>query len=95
MRHWHVRRSHYSRGSPRDPKGQRRIKVRFFPVAALSPARPEPLLLFETKSIRFLCRYAASKDRRALDPPPVLDLRIYDVRDNGDGTAHETEVDYR
>jgi hypothetical protein len=40
-------------------------------------------------------KYAASKDRRALDPPPVTELRIYDVRDTGNGTAHETEVDYR
>jgi hypothetical protein len=45
--------------------------------------------------IRLLCRYAASKDRRALDPPPVTELRIYDVRDAGNGTTQETEVDYR
>jgi len=40
-------------------------------------------------------KYAASKDRRALDPPPVTKLRIFDVRDNGNGTVHESEVDYR
>jgi len=40
-------------------------------------------------------KYAASKDRRALDPPPVTELRIYDVRDAGNGTTQETEVDYR
>ena len=42
-----------------------------------------------------LRRYAASKDRRALDPPPVTELHIYDIEDAGDGTTRETEVDYR
>jgi len=40
-------------------------------------------------------KYAASKDRRALDPPPVTELRIYDVRDAGSGLTQETELDYR
>jgi hypothetical protein len=40
-------------------------------------------------------KYAASKDRRALDPPPVVGLRIFDVRDAGNGTTHDTELDYR
>jgi hypothetical protein len=40
-------------------------------------------------------KYAASKDRRALDPPPVTELRIYDIHDAGDGTTQETELDYR
>jgi hypothetical protein len=40
-------------------------------------------------------KYAASKDRRALDPPPVTELRIYDIRDTGHGVPQETEVDYR
>lgn len=49
----------------------------------------------DLNTIRPLCRYAASKDRRALDPPPVTKLRIYDVRDSGNGIPQETEVDYR
>jgi len=40
-------------------------------------------------------KYAASKDRRALDPPPVTELRIYDVRHTGNGMTQETEIDYR
>jgi len=40
-------------------------------------------------------KYAASKDRRALDPPPVTELRIYDVRTAGNGVSQETEIDYR
>jgi hypothetical protein len=34
-------------------------------------------------------KYAASKDRRALDPPPVAELKIFEVHDSG-----EQEVDY-
>ena len=67
-------------------------------VSVLTPHMqlgPGPLSLFETKLIQPLCRYAASKDRRALDPPPVTELRIYDVRDTGNGTTQRTEVDYR
>jgi hypothetical protein len=44
---------------------------------------------------RLLCRYAASKDRRALDPPPVAGLQIFDVQYTGDGIPQETEIDYR
>jgi len=40
-------------------------------------------------------KYAASKDRRALDPPPVTELHIYDVCDTGNGMTQETELDYR
>jgi len=40
-------------------------------------------------------KYAASKDRRALDPPPVTELQIYDVRDDGNGMTQEAELDYR
>ncbi|KAF9777833.1 hypothetical protein BJ322DRAFT_1025561 [Thelephora terrestris] len=40
-------------------------------------------------------KYAASKDRRALHPPPVVGRRIFDVRDAGNGTTHDTELDYR
>jgi hypothetical protein len=63
---------------------------------ALSATRLEPPPLFlKLIIVRLLCRYAASKDRRALDPPPVTELQIFDVRDNGNGSTIETEVDYR
>ena len=65
-------------------------------VHAMSTTRLGPLSLFSNLNIiQLLCRYAASKDRRALDPPPVTELRIYDIRDAGNGTTQETEVDYR
>jgi hypothetical protein len=40
-------------------------------------------------------KYAASKDRRALDPPPVAELRIFDIRNAGNGIPQEAELDYR
>jgi len=58
----------------------------------MSATRRGPLSHFDTNH---LCRYAASKDRRALDPPPVTELQIYDVRDAGNGITQETEIDYR
>ena len=69
--------------------------MRFLPSSPRVPLDLSHSHLLKLNTIRFLRRYAASKDRRALDPPPVTELRIYDVRDNGDGTVHETEVDYR
>lgn len=42
-----------------------------------------------------LYRYATLKDRRALDPPPVTELQIFNVSDTGNGVVQETEVDYR
>ena len=50
---------------------------------------------FGLNIIQLLRRYAASKDRRALDPPPVTQLRIYDVRTAANGMSQETEIDYR
>ena len=58
----------------------------------MKATQPWPPELNVTRLVR---RYAASKDRRALDPPPVTELRIYDVRDSGNGITQETELDYR
>lgn len=40
-------------------------------------------------------KYAASKDRRALDPPPVAELHMYDIQDTGNGVTQGPELDYR
>ena len=77
-----------SRGG-RSSKGERREEVRLLPRTT-GAAR---LWLIITRQL--LCRYAASKDRRALDPPSVVGLRIFDVRDTGNGAAQHTELDYR
>ena len=63
---------------------------------ASSATRRGPLPLFLKLSVvRLLCRYAASKEQRALDPPPVIELRVFNIRDTGNGTTQETEVDYK
>ena len=49
----------------------------------------------ELNAIQLLRRYAASKYRHCLDPPPVVQLRIYDAGEVRDGIIQETEVDYR
>jgi hypothetical protein len=54
-----------------------------------------PLITSAKHHTTSFCRYAASKDRRALDPPPVTELHIYDVCDTGNGMTQETELDYR
>ena len=67
----------------------------FFAVASRVPLNPNHSHFLKLNSTRFFCRFVVSKDLPVLDPPPVAGLRIYDVQDNGDGTAHEAEVDYR
>ena len=39
----------------------------------------------------YCCRYAR-KDRRPLDTPPVVQLKLYDVE--AQGTAHETHREF-
>ena len=66
-----------------------------FSRRASSATQPDYSHLSKLNITTPLRRYAASKDRRALDPPPVTELRIYDIRHTGNGMFQETEVDYR
>lgn len=96
MLHRHFCWSYYTRRGRRGSKGKRRKEVRLCRLPhECYPTRVTFAFFLKLNTIQLLCRYAASKDRRALDPPPVTELRIYDVRDAGNGTTQETEVDYR